>query len=271
MLTSTVSNQVRKYGAKLSHEKRVELMDRIVALQNRPIWRIADFFASLFAGSNLRLLATLYLADKWNIHWYAQHYEALFDKIRHKKLNLLEIGVGGYDKPKSGGASLRMWRAYFPKGRIFGVDIYEKSFHDSRRIKTFQGSQVDPDFLDSVVRQIGQLDIIIDDGSHENEHVLFTFHRLFPQLAEGGYYAIEDTQTSYWPKQGGNAVDRNDLNTSMGYFKSLADGLNWEEYPGKYEPNYYDVNIKSIAFYHNLIIITKGSNRERGGRPQLQA
>jgi hypothetical protein len=151
---------------------------------------------------------------------------------------------------------------------VYGIDICDKSPHDRRRVKTFLGSQTDPEFLDSVVNTIGKLSIIIDDGSHQNEHVLFTFQHLFPHLADDGIYAIEDTQTSYWRMDGGNATDRNDLKTTMGYFKSLIDGLNWEEFPGAYEPSYLDLNIKSIAFYHNLIFITKGSNRERQGKPQ---
>lgn len=160
-----------------------------------------------------------------------------------------------------------MWRAYFPHGRIFGIDIHDKSAHNQRRIKTFLGSQTDPIFLDKVVREIGKIDIIVDDGSHMNEHVLFTFRQLFPHLADGGIYAIEDTQTSYWAEYGGNETDRGDPATSMGYFKSLVDGLNWEEIRGNYSPTDLDLNIKSIAFYHNLIFIRKGSNRERERPP----
>lgn len=67
-------------------------------------------------------------------------------------------------------------------------------------------SQVDPDLLDDVVRNAGRLDIIIDDGSHLNEHVLTTFHHLFAKLAPGGLYLVEDTQTSYWPGYAGRAT-----------------------------------------------------------------
>jgi hypothetical protein len=36
---------------------------------------------------------------------------------------MLEIGVGGYDSPISGGESLRMWKTYFPFAKIFALDI----------------------------------------------------------------------------------------------------------------------------------------------------
>lgn len=271
MLTRFLTSRLRKYGQQLSHEDRQRLIRRVNSFQISPLGRFADIPVALLFGGNLKMLATLYLSDKWNSHWYAQHYETHFRPLRRKNINILEIGIGGYERPIDGGNSLRMWRTYFPNGRVYGIDIYDKSPHDRRRIKTFKGSQTDPLFLEYVVREIGKISIIIDDGSHENEHVLFTFQHLFPHLADGGIYAIEDIQTSYWPKFGGNSANRNDPTTSMGYFKSLTDGLNWEEFPGHHNPDYLDLNIKSIAFYHNLIIIMKGSNRERHGKPQLQA
>lgn len=269
MLKEFLTGRIQRYAWGLPYNDRQRLVARIVSFQASPLRLLLDLPCSILFGGDLKMLATIYLSDMWNSHWYAQHYEAHFHSIRHKKVSLLEIGIGGYGNPQSGGNSLRMWRTYFPNGRIYGIDLYDKSRCDSRRIKTFQGSQTNAQFLDSVVAEIGHISIIIDDGSHQNDDVLFTFHYLFPHLADGGIYAIEDTQTSYWPKYGGNAVDRNDSRTVMGYFKSLVDGLNWAEFPGDYNPSYLDSNIKSIAFYHNLIIVTKGSNRERGGEPYL--
>jgi hypothetical protein len=85
---------------------------------------------------------------------------------------------------------------------------------------------------------------------------------LFPHLADDGFYVVEDTETSYQESEGGNSVERNDIRTTMGYFKSLTDGLNWEEFKNENQPTYLDLNIKAITFYHNLIVIKKGSNRE---------
>jgi hypothetical protein len=48
-------------------------------------------------------------------------------------------------------------------------------------------------------------DIIIDDGSHVNEHVITTFEYLLPILNNEGLYVIEDTQTAYWPEYGGSS------------------------------------------------------------------
>jgi hypothetical protein len=216
---------------------------------------VVDAYASTMRN-DLKALASVYGSDKWNYHWYAQHYEHHLAYLRNKKMNILEVGIGGYEDPQAGGASLRMWRSYFPNAHVYGIDICDKSPHNERRITTLKGSQVDLGFLDAVVQKIGKIDIIIDDGSHINEHVITTFHHLFPHLANGGIYAIEDIETSYWP-DGGQLTERNDPTTSMGFFKSLVDGLNYEEFKTPHEPSYFDKSIMSIAFYHNLIIIKK--------------
>lgn len=209
-------------------------------------------------------LATLFRTDKWGGHWYIPQYQRYFSALRHKKLNLFEIGVGGYENPNGGGRSLRMWKFYFPNSQIYSIDIYDKKKLQEDRIKIFQGSQDDPAFLRQVVDSMeGGVDIIIDDGSHINQHIIKSFEILFPLLNDAGIYVVEDVQTSYWPGLGGDSEDLINSNTAMNYFKKLADGLNWREFicPG-YAPTYFDQNITAIHFYHNLIFIFKGSNTE---------
>jgi len=81
-------------------------------LREKNLRRIKNFGKRLLTfhkTSDLTFLAEIYGTDKWGEHWYTPHYEFHFHKFRKKKINLLEIGVGGYDKPYSGGSSLRMW------------------------------------------------------------------------------------------------------------------------------------------------------------------
>ena len=217
-------------------------------------------------GFNLSKLAKIYKSDKWGRHFYTVHYQSHFRKFKFKRVNLFEIGVGGYHFPDIGANSLRMWKRYFPFGRISSIDIYDKTFFQERRIKIFQGSQIDRTFLDEVINKIGSPDIIIDDGSHINSHVIETFKILFPKLKEGGVYVIEDTETSYWPDYGGDSVNLNNSNTTMNFFKKLVDCLNHKEFLLKeYKPTFFDLNIVSIHFYHNLIFIYKGQNDEPSG------
>lgn len=117
--------------------------------------------------------------------------------------------------------------------------------------------------------KIGTLDVVIDDGSHLSPDVLTTFNTLFPLLRDGGVYAVEDTQTSYWPEWGGSQ-DREDPNTSMSMLKRLGDGLNYEEFvDDDYQPTYTDLNVVGVHFYHNLVIIEKGKNAEGTNKKQV--
>lgn len=214
-------------------------------------------------GYSLKMLARIYKSDKWGNHYYTKHYQANFRKLKFKRIKLFEIGVGGYHYPDRGGNSLRMWKRYFPFGKIFSLDIYDKSFVEENRIKIFQGSQVDEIILNKIIDWIGEPDIIIDDGSHINEHVIKTFQFLFPKLKDGGIYVIEDCQTSYWPDYGGDSDNLNNPVSMMNYFKNLTDCINHEEFLRKnYMPTYFDKHIISIQFFHNLIFIFKGLNSE---------
>jgi hypothetical protein len=241
--------------------------------------------------NDLRKLLPLY-ACKWNPHLFGEHYQFHFAPLRAKNLKILEIGIGGleigvsgrYDNDSySGGESLRMWKNYFPNSIIYGIDIVDKKALESDRIKIFQGSQDDEAFLKKVVKQTGKLDIVIDDGSHRNDHVIKTFKVLFPELNDGGIYVIEDTHTSYipsyenWSKfcnnnnqapdwaQYGGSLDLYDSKTMINFFKRLVDCLSHQEFlnPG-YSPNYFDKNIVAIHFYRNQIFIYKGDNSASG-------
>lgn len=219
---------------------------------------------SPFVSNNFTLLAKLYGTDKTGSHWYTSHYMNHLKKFRNKRTRLLEIGVGGYDNPKAGNNSLRMWKKYFPLDKIFGIDIYNKSALQEYRIKIYQGSQVDKIFLEKTVNEIGPLDIIINDGSHLNEHIIETFKILFPKLKNGGVYAIEDVQTSYWEDMDSDNTDLNNPKTAMNFMKNLTDCLNHQEIPDEnYEETYFDKNIVSIHFYHNPVFIHKGRNNEK--------
>lgn len=209
---------------------------------------------------DLVFLARHFGTDKWGRHWYARHYERHLAPFRKRAITLLEIGVGGYEDPRAGGESLRMWKAYFPRARVFGLDLYDKSALQEDRIRIFQGSQDDPAVIERLVAETGPLDVVIDDGSHQNAHVLRSFDLLFPHLREGGIYAAEDLQTSYWPKFGGS-LDPDARDTSMAAFKRLADGLNHAERI-RYQPTFLDRNVRAVHFYHNLVFVERGPNDE---------
>jgi hypothetical protein len=117
---------------------------------------------------------------------FTQIYDLAMRGMRNKPVRLLEIGVAN-------GNSLRMWAEYFPKATIFGADIADKSHIDTARIKTFRCDQGDRDSLLDLIRQTGDVDIIIDDGSHVVRHQQLTLAMLKPHTKT---YWLEDLHTS---------------------------------------------------------------------------
>jgi len=96
---------------------------------------------------------------------------------------------------------MAVWRKYFgPDALIFGIDIDQRcAVFDGHAGADRIGSQDDPKFLNSIVKEMGGLDVVIDVGSHKAKHRLAGFELLFPLLADGGIYICEDPHASYWP------------------------------------------------------------------------
>jgi hypothetical protein len=214
---------------------------------------IAGFFRA-----DLDVLAALAGTDKYGQHFHTSVYEDVARPYRHKPVTLLEVGVGGYTG-WLGGESLLMWAAYFPKGRIYGIDLIDKTALSRDRIKVFQCSQVDRERLTAIAREVGPFDLVIDDGSHMNDHQIETFRILWPFVRDGGTYVVEDVQTSYWPRfRGGVLGTPGYAGSCMSFFKGLCDSVNLPEFLERPPPDaVLDYTIASVAFHHNLIVLTK--------------
>ena len=118
-------------------------------------------------------------------HSYTDFYDHLFAKRRDSIHKLLEIGAG---------ASLYMWRDFFPKAKIYGIDIKKKLVFKKGRIQTFLCNQADPVKLTKLIKKIGSdIDIVIDDGSHEPQDIITSCQTLMPLLKKGVIYIIEGT------------------------------------------------------------------------------
>jgi demethylmacrocin O-methyltransferase len=206
--------------------------------------------------ADLSLLAALYGTDKYGEHDYAPVYQELMRPWRGKPVRLLEIGVGGY-ADALGGESLRMWESYFRRGRITGIDLFDKTALSGGRVTVRQCSQVDAPRLNALAQELGPFDFIIDDGSHLNAHQIETFRILWPHLRDGGTYIVEDVQTSYWPAYGGGPLGTEGYRKScMQWFKDYADSVNLPEFLAP-APAALDPGLASIAFHHNLIVLKK--------------
>jgi hypothetical protein len=185
--------------------------------------RIKRLFAALLSW-NLDALGILWGTDKARgHHGYTRYYARHLRKGRRSIRSVLEIGIGEYLEPESGGNSLRMWRSYFPRATVYGIDLYEKRLDGDPRIVALQADQSDPASLQRVIATCPRFDLIIDDGSHVGEHIVTSFNELFAALEPGGFYVIEDVEYSYVPKYGGGPVGTD--NTAVALAKSLLDDL----------------------------------------------
>jgi len=190
-----------------------------------------------------------------NDYGFLDIYEKYFEKLRNKKLNILEIGV---DK----GDSLRLWKEYFINSKICGIDIDKKDFV-IQDVEIIQGDQNDKILLDELAKKYGKFDIIIDDGSHVSKHIINSFNLLFDHLSQGGVYIVEDLQTSYIPRYGGSRLNLIKKNSSMNFFKSLSDSINYENYDRPFfKKSRFDGLIKSVHFYQNIVFIFKGESKK---------
>jgi hypothetical protein len=175
--------------------------------------------------------------DKQTYHGYTKYYYQHFLPLKNTHLKLLEIGVFH-------GASVKMWKTFFPHAHIVGVDINaECKRYEDDRISIRIGDQTDKAFLGGLVSEFGGFDIIIDDGGHRMTQQIGSFQTLFPHLKLGGMYIIEDLHTSYLEQFGGGGPD-----STVNFLKALIDPLNQEN--GK-SP------ITSINFYPKICFMQK--------------
>jgi hypothetical protein len=140
----------------------------------------------------------------WPSHNYADVYEMLFQSGRHNIDLLIECGIGTNNPELSSsmgangkpGASLRVWRDYFPNAQILGIDIDAKTLFSEERINTFHCDQTDPTsirrFLENAKVGPATVDIIIDDGLHTYSAGKTLFESLAQYLKADGIYVIED-------------------------------------------------------------------------------
>ena len=160
---------------------------------------------------------------------YLQAYAEILAPYRDRDIRLLELGI---DK----GGSLQLWRDFFPRGIIVGLDEQQVQVDDpSGRIRTYRGRQQDTAVLDQLARECAPagFDVIIDDASHCGVPTKISFWHLFTHhLVAGGLYVIEDWATAYMPAWSDGAAwqpapDRNSFarhdNGMAGFIKELID------------------------------------------------
>lgn len=113
------------------------------------------------------------------------YYELLKDKKKVFK-KILELGIGT-------GASLRMWRDFFPNAQIYGVDLSPATIFQDERIQTYLLNTKDETAMRKLIQEIGSdIDLVVDDGTHREKSQVRAVRALMPVLKNDVIYIIED-------------------------------------------------------------------------------
>ena len=188
--------------------------------------------------------------DKVFQHRYDRFYPTFLEPLRDQKFNMLEVGIDRL-------GSLSLWKKYFPKAFIYGIDIGVE--YEDKQSKVFKLDQSNEQDLQFVLNNTPQCQFIIDDGSHHPYHQYLTFTKLFPKLLkDGGIYIVEDIECNYWRP-----------NTSIyGYDIGYFNFIDWVKgkincVNSEFSSISNILDIASITFAHNCIIFTKNTPEDR--------
>lgn len=189
------------------------------------------------------------LVEQFNRFWSSTDF---------RPRRMLEIGI--WD-----GGSTAFWYEHLRPERLVAIDLQDRE--DSayfRRYVTDNGlesqvmtrwrtNQADRAALQQIVERDlgGELDLVIDDGSHLYVPTRASFEALFPLLPPGGLYIIEDWAWEHWPEfqdpsyvwadEPGLSALVSELVAATGSSRTL---------------------IRSLSVYEGFMVIERGDSRE---------
>ena len=131
------------------------------------------------------------LSDKSTWHSYLPIYRELFARYRDAAA-VLEIGV-------CAGGSMLMWREYFKKAQVIGVDVAERpaALIGRNDIVHIQASAYEHATINGL-RGYPPLSVIVEDGTHYENDMQFVCEHYGHLLEPGGLLVLEDVQDMAW-------------------------------------------------------------------------
>jgi hypothetical protein len=205
-------------------------------LSNNPLYA---FFTANRAG---------YPLDKW-IHYFPI-FERHLERYKGLPVRVLEIGVYR-------GGGLEMLRHFLgPQARLVGIDNDEAArIAVGARYPVELGDQADPAFLRLVADKHGPFDVVIDDGGHTMSQQVASIETLFPLLAEGGTYLVEDCHTSYWEEYSDQGPDGQ---TFIEWVKERIDDLNAYHHSLSQEMRSpWQTHLDELHVYDGVVVFNK--------------
>ena len=221
----------------------------------RIILNIFFYFYNL--NPNRKLSKYFYYTKSDKYPKYADLYNVVQTLTNYKKFNkILEIGIGGHDLEFQGGGSLMALSYFFNKSKIYGLDLINKEFVNTKRIKALVGSQNDQKTLEKIGKNNGLFDVIIDDGSHFVDHQLTSFKTLYKYLNNNGLYIIEDLSGSYKKSTNGDPNLSSNKNI-IEYFSKHVHSTNSQFLINKVRKKKEYLDISKIFFFGGAVLIQK--------------
>lgn len=159
-------------------------------------------------------------------HSYTPFYYHMLSGKRLEIKKVLEMGIGympgmpekkviydpGLKRNYHMGASLYMWRDFFPNAQIFGADDHAETLFEDNRIKTFLCDEKKKEDIVELVKKTGSdIDLFVDDGNHNSRRQIFLARTILPLLKKDVIYIIEDV---YHPDNILNALSEYDCQVS---------------------------------------------------------
>ena len=196
---------------------------------------------------------------------YFEVYDRLFEPfLGREDLVIVEFGV-------LYGGSLHMWRNLFgATARIIGVDLNPAAKeHELEGFEIYIANQENFDQIDLLLKTIGPIDILIDDGAHTNPACVYSLLGAFPQMKSGSIHVVEDLHTSF------NDTFGNPSSTSAFSFgTALARNLS-QAYEGHDASPSHDQlfdrwrqKIRSVEFFPSMMVVHFRTEVESWAKPK---
>ena len=129
--------------------------------------------------------------DKYSLGYIDGFYNRLFNPLKSKPINFLEIGTFK-------GGSIKLWREFFhPDSKINCMDVlYCQNLKDVEGINQIICNAYLKESADQFKDE--ELDIIVDDGPHTLDSFVSLIDLYYSKLKDGGILVIEDIINLSW-------------------------------------------------------------------------
>jgi len=189
----------------------------------------------------------------YTIKWdnYFEIYEKIFKKLETRKITIVEIGVGN-------GGSLFMWKSFFKENsRIIGIELNPEAKRlEKHGFEIFIGDQTDKDFWKKFYKEVGDIDILLDDGGHKNIQQVTSVMESIDHINDSGMIIIEDTHTSFMKKKGFKNPSKYSF---INFCNLIIESLHRRNPMVEKRNNIFSNKVHSVEFFDSMVVINISS------------